>query len=103
MLKHPLLRDLVLVIFAAAFGWWAHGSHTVRAAEPDKSDEGNLTFQFGGTDLPGSLTVYSPSAHTLYVYPMHTGNSKASCMYMLHISRPGGPIERTNCAPGSVY
>ncbi len=100
--NRPILRDLALLAFAAALGWWAHGANTtVRADTAHYPDD--LAFQFGGTGLEGSLSVYSPSDHKLYVYPAAAGNSHISCAYSLKLDRPGFPIERSNCAPGSLY
>lgn len=101
--KRPLLRDLALLAFAAALGWWAHGANTTVRADTLGRYPDDLHFQFGGTGIEGSLSLYSPSDHKLYVYPAAAGSSHISCAYMLKLDRPGMLIERSNCAPGSLY
>jgi hypothetical protein len=101
--NRPILRDLALLAFAAALGWWAHGANTAVSADTLARYPDELAFQFGGTGLEGSLTLYSPSDHKLYVYPAAAGNAHISCAYSLKLDRAGMPIERTNCGPGSLY
>lgn len=108
MTKQSLLRDLALLTFASALGWWAHGANTpVRAARASsdtaRGAEGTLGFQFGGAGMEGSLTIYSPESHTLYVYPAASSNSHINCAYSIHVERPGAPIDRQNCPIGSPF
>jgi hypothetical protein len=102
MTLRPILRDLALLAFAAALGWWAHGATAVHADTVSRYPD-NLGFQFGGTGVEGSLTVYSPAEHRLYVYPAAAGSSHINCLFSLKLDRVGGPIERSNCAPGSAF
>ncbi len=98
MRVQDLLRDGCLVAAAAAVGWWCHGAGTPVRAE----SEGNLAFQFMPGGDQSSLSIYSPSDRTLYVYPhVAVGNSLVSCQYMFHLRQLGGAIERENCKPGS--
>lgn len=88
-----------MLAVAAAIGWWAHGSdRRVEAAA-----EGNMVYQFDSLTPASSLTIYSPADHTLTVYQGATaGNTHVNCSYRFRISRVGAPIERENCAAGSL-
>ena len=107
MQAKPLVRDLVLLTFATTLGWWAHGANAGVHAQPAASDSGargadnDLEFQFNGSNIKDSLTIYNSRDHTLYVYPAASGSSHINCAYSFHIDRPGGPIERENCPVGS--
>jgi hypothetical protein len=96
-----IFRTIFLLTAAAAVGWWAHDARVPVHAE--SSSDSPIAFQFGGTELRGSLTVYSPRDHALYVYPAAANDSHINCAFMLRIGKPGGPIERQNCSPGSPY
>ena len=98
MRVRDLLRDVVLMAAVAAVGWWCHGAGTPVGAET----EGTLAFQFMPGSDQSSLSIYSQSDRTLYVYPhVAVGNSLVSCQYMFHLHQLGGAIERENCKPGS--
>ena len=107
MPAQPLIRDLALLTFAAALGWWAHGANFSVHAQPASSNssargaDGGLEFQFSGSNIKDSLTIYNSSDHTLYVYPAAGGSSHINCAYSFRIEHPGGPIERQNCPMGS--
>ena len=107
MTQRNLWRDAAMLLAAGVIGWWAHSANTpVRAAGAGSSssrDGGNIDFQFGGAGLEGSLTLYNPENKTLYVYPAGVGNSHINCAYSIHIEKPGAPLERQNCAIGSVF
>jgi hypothetical protein len=108
-----LLRDVLLLAVAGALGWWARGGADARVfAQRSSSSSASrgattggdtLAFQFGGTEMHDSLTVYSPTDHTLYVYPAALSNSHINCAFSLYVEKPGGPIERTNCPIGSLF
>ena len=111
MKSRGFIRDLLLLVFALAVGWWARGPQTTVLAERSSSstsarsaaDEA-LGFQLGNGSPQQSLMIYSPENHTLYVYPrVGTGNAHISCEYSLRVEHPGGPIDRQNCAIGSQY
>ena len=75
-----------------------------RSSQSHEDANNALAFQLSGLGPATTLTVFSPSDHTLYVYPSVTqGNSHVNCSYMLHITRPGAAIERQNCAAGAAY
>ena len=109
----PFVRDLVLLTAAAAIGWWAHGAGATASAQSRGSASDSRTrsgepsdalgFQFGGAGIEGSLTLYNPANHTLYVYPAANGGSHINCAYSFHIDKPGQPIDRENCAIGSTF
>lgn len=111
MWSKSLVRDVVMLGCAGAIGWWAHGGASVlaqrsmaHAASSDAARGGDmLGFQFGGTEMRDSLTVYSPADHTLYVYPAALNNSHINCAFSLKVERPGAPIERENCPIGSLF
>ena len=104
MTLRSLLRDFVLLAFAAALGWWAHSADTAVHAEPNRPSDEGLAFQFGGgANIYGSLTLYNPSTRTLYVYPSAVNSDHINCAYSLQIDRAGGPIQRTNCPMGSNH
>jgi hypothetical protein len=64
----------------------------------------SLAFQLSGIGPNTALTIYNPNEHTLYVYPEVTqGNTHVNCSFTLHMSRPGAPLDRQNCAPASAY
>ena len=48
MTLRSLLRDFMLLAFAAALGWWAHSANTAVHAAPDRPSDDGLEFQFGG-------------------------------------------------------
>jgi hypothetical protein len=104
MMRLPsVVRDLMLVCFAVAIGWWARGAGTAVLARSEASSttEDNLAFQLSGVAPETALTVYNPGNHTLYVYPrVGQGNSHISCGYSFSIPRPGAPIDRSNCPAG---
>ncbi len=80
-------------------GWLAHSPATVRAA----SDPGPMQFQLQGTGPATQLGVYFGAEKDLYVYQgVGAGSSSVNCCFKLHISKPGGPIERINCGVGKV-
>ena len=99
MRQTGLVGDAAMLAVAAAIGWWAHGSdRRVEAAA-----EGNMVYQFDSLTPASSLTIYSPADHTLTVYQGATaGNTHVNCSYRFRISRVGAPIERENCAAGSL-
>ena len=102
MESRGLLRDVLLLVFALAVGWWLRGPQTTVLA--GRSSDESLGFQLGDGSPQQSLTIYNPENHTLYVYPrVGTGNAHISCEYSLRIERPGGPIDRQNCPMGSQY
>ena len=107
MTQRNVCRDAAMLLVAGVIGWWAHAGNTpVRAAgsSSDTSrDGGNLGFQFGGAGPEGSLSLYNPETKTLYVYPASAGNSHINCAYSIHVEKPGAPLERQNCAIGSVF
>jgi hypothetical protein len=106
-----LIRNVLLVAFALAVGWWMRGVDTRVLAQRSNSSssarsamDAALGFQLGDGNPQQSLTIYSPANHTLYVYPRAgTGNSHISCQYSLRIDSPGGPIDRQNCPIGPQY
>jgi hypothetical protein len=104
MTLRSLLRDFVLLAFAAGLGWWAHSANTAVHAAPNRPSDDGLEFQFGGgANIYGSLTLYNPTTHTLYVYPSAVNSDHINCAYSLQIEGPGGPIQRTNCPMGSNH
>ena len=75
-----------------------------RGSQSHDDPSGALGFQLSGVGPTSTLTLYSPSDHTLYVYPAVTqGDSHVNCSFMLHVARPGAPIERQNCTIGATY
>lgn len=109
MVTRPALRSVLIAALAVAAGWFLRGasSHPVvaHAAEDHRagSTESALAFELSGIARETSLTVYSPETHTLYVYPaVSQGNSTVNCEFMLRLGRVGGPVQRTNCQPGSL-
>jgi hypothetical protein len=77
----------------------AHSSSS-NSATPSES----LAFQLSGIGPNTALIVYNSLERTLYVYPEVTqGTTHVNCSFMLHISRPGAPVDRQNCAPGTAY
>lgn len=50
-----------------------------------------------------ALSIYNPSNHTVYVYPMQTGNSYINCQFSFRLGKPGDPIQRQNCPVGQTY
>lgn len=106
MQAKPLVRDLALLTFAATLGWWAHGANSGVHAQPSASDsssrgaDSGLEFQFSGSNIKDSLTIYNAGNHTLYVYPAASGSSNINCAYSFHIDKPGGAIDRQNCPAG---
>ena len=104
MNRESFVRDAALLLFAGAVGWWAHGTGTpVHAA--GGVGFSNAEFQLGGgPGLEGALTLYNADSKTLFVYPAAAaGNSHLNCAYSIHFERPGGPLERQNCAMGSAF
>ena len=99
MQRTGLLRDAVMLAAAAAIGWWAHGGkRRVEAAS-----EANMVYQFDSLTPGSSLTLYNAEERTLYVYHGATaGNSHLSCSFRYRIPRAGAPIDRENCAAGSL-
>ena len=99
MLRTGLVRDAVMMAFAVAVGWWAHGGeHRVHA-----SSEANMIYQFDSLTPASSLPLYNPDERVLYVYQGATaGNSHLNCSFRYRLSRFGAPIDRENCAPGSL-
>ncbi len=93
------LRDIALIAAALAIGWWAHTPRpAVRAAEY------NDVFQFSGAAGEGTLSLYSPSDRTLYVYGgVFSGNGSKDCTYAIKLGRAGEPVQRTNCPVGSLF
>ena len=106
MQAKPLVRDLVLLTFATTLGWWAHGANAGVHAQPAASDSGargadnDLEFQFNGSNIKDSLTIYNSRDHTLYVYPAASGSSHINCAYSFRVTKPGAPLERENCPVG---
>jgi hypothetical protein len=77
-------------------------SHGSSSSSPPPSE--SLAFQLSGIGPNTALTVYNSLERTLYVYPEVTqGTTHVNCSFMLHISRPGAPVDRQNCAPGTAY
>ena len=48
MTLRSLLRDFMLLAFAAVLGWWAHSANTSVHAAPNRPSDDGLEFQFGG-------------------------------------------------------
>lgn len=93
------LREGIIAGMAVALGWWAYGGRTVQAAPVSAA----TAYQFTGINPASSLTIYSPEDRMLYVYQgATTGNSHVTCSFRIHIPRVGEPIDRENCAPGSL-
>jgi hypothetical protein len=101
MLKRPLLRDLALISAAAAIGWWAHAPHpAVHAAESAEFP----FFQFSNVAGEGTLTLYNSNDHILYVYGgVLSGSSHKQCTYAIKLGHAGAPLDRSNCAIGSLF
>jgi hypothetical protein len=95
------VREGVMIAAALMIGWWARGvDRQVAAASAVPS---NLVYQFSNAGPGISLTMYNPGEQMLYVYQGATmGNSHVNCSYRFHIQQPGAPIERENCAIGSL-
>jgi hypothetical protein len=95
--KNWLVHGLWLAVAMCA-GWWLHGNRVVAAqnAEPQ--------FQWQSLGADAALSVYYPSDRVLYVYRgATTGNARVNCAFQYKVSRPGDPLERTNCAIGKAY
>jgi hypothetical protein len=92
------LRDAVLLVAAAAIGWWAHGGAAVHASSAPQDE---LSFQFVKSDLNNAFTEYDSGQRVLYVYQgaSATGSATVNCSYMFHINKAGTPIQRENCKP----
>lgn len=74
-----------------------------RAHRPGRARLGGNRVPFTGINPASSLTIYSPEDRMLYVYQgATTGNSHVTCSFRIHIPRVGEPIDRENCAPGSL-
>ncbi len=107
------LRTSAFTLAALLLGYSAHAflhrplpvvEAQSRSSQSHDDPGAALAFQLSGIGPTSALTVYSPSDHTLYVYPAVTqGEARVSCSFMLRMSRPGAAIERQNCAPGSAY
>lgn len=70
---------------------WSHPA-TVQA------DTAAPLYQFTTVNPSTSLTMYSASDHSIYVYQgATTGNSKVSCTYKYVISQAGQPLKREAC------
>lgn len=96
-----LARDLALVTVALGAGWWAHTpSRVVQAA----GYPGDPIFQFSNVAGEGTLALYNANDQTLYVYSgVLTGSSNKNCTYSIKLGRAGAPLQRTNCAVGSLF
>jgi hypothetical protein len=71
---------------------WAHPATTVHA------DSATPLYQFTTVSPSTSLTMYSASDHSIYVYQGATaGNSKVSCTYKYVITQAGQPLNRQSC------
>lgn len=97
-LREVLIASAALVVGLVA-GRWAQIRPVQAAAEPALE----LSYQFQNISPQSSLTIYNPADHILTVYQGATsGNDHLSCTYQYKITRPGSPIERKNCQPGSL-
>jgi len=111
MSAKPFLRDVILLAAAAAIGWWAHGANSNVLAQHNGSSESphsgaeGLGFEYGGLGPDGQLTLYNNANHTLYVYPSvgRSSSGHITCLYSVHVERPGAPLERENCPVGSFF
>lgn len=91
--KHPVLRDVALLLVAFGLGWWAHSSKRVQA-----QTSGDVIFQMKGIDTADSLLLYYPDQQALYVYEgVLTGNAFLPCNYKFQLGKPGEPITRHIC------
>ncbi len=99
MQTRSFVRDLVLVAFAVAVGWWMRGADRTVVAQAAGSD--NLAFQMIGTGPESTLAMYNPGTRTLYVYPhAGSGSSNVTCTYGFLVNAPGMPLVRRNCPAG---
>lgn len=100
MIKRAWLRDALLVVAVFAIGWWAHTPrHSVLAA-----GFGDADFQFSNVAGEGTLSLYSPVDHTIYVYGgVLAGSGHKQCTYAIKLGRAGAPLERINCPVGSLF
>ncbi len=86
------------LVLAFALGAWSRGGAPIQAASS------SLLYQFTEQGPGASLALYSDTEHAIYVYRGITaGSSHVNCAYRLTVSRPGAPIDRENCAPGSLF
>lgn len=101
MTRPTFLRDLGLMAAAAAAGWWAHTPRTtVHAADGADAP----FFQFSNVAGEATLSIYSATDHTIYVYGgVLSGNSRKQCTYSIKLGRAGAPLDRTNCPMGSLF
>ena len=94
------LRDVVLLTAAASLGWWAHGTRPVQAAATPTL----LPYQFAELGPGTPLTLYNPETQTIYIYNAATnGARQIPCTSLLHITRPGAPLQREDCPAGSKF
>jgi hypothetical protein len=100
MTKMTYVREGVLVALAVMLGWWAHGSSHVVAAATVPSQ---LMYQFVDLGQGKTLTMYDPVEHEIYVYQSALGgNAHVNCSYRIHVAQAGAPLDRRNCAVGSL-
>ena len=102
----PRLRTIFLALMTFALGclgtaWLLPGRAVQAATAPDAA--GSLSFQFENLGPQSALTLYNPADHTLTVYQGATaGDTHLNCSFQYRITRPGAPIERHNCQPGTL-
>ena len=100
-------QTVIVAALALIAGWFLRGASrppvVAHAQEYRSGAPSSAVFELSGIARDTSLTVYSPETHTLYVYPAVTqGAATVNCEFMLHLGRVGGPVQRTNCAPGPL-
>ncbi len=98
-IREALIASAALSLGCVATLLLTHARPVHAAAEPAL----DLGYQFQNIGPQSALTLYNPADHTLTVYQGATaGNAQISCSFQYRITRPGAPIERKNCQPGSL-
>jgi hypothetical protein len=86
-----LIAGATMTALGFAIGNWTARDATVHA-------EGDIQFQLHEVGPSNSLSIYSPSNNSIYVYQgAFSGNSSLQCSYRFQLGAAGGVIRRQNC------
>jgi hypothetical protein len=97
---HTLLLVIAFLGGALAASVAQSWARPVTAAHADSATP---LYQFTTVAPSTSLTMYSASDHSIYVYQgATTGNSKVSCSYKYVINQAGQPLNRQACPIASL-
>ncbi len=102
-MKIQYFREMLIALFAVSLGWWVHARPVLAADTRAAATTQPLAFQLGNIGPQTALTLYNPADQTFTVYTgATTGSEKVQCTYQYTVTKPGGPIYRRNCQPGSL-